>query len=107
MMQCFLLAVNHFKHYNTYTTDQIIRLIAAVQHLRYEIKQSFLRLCFMGGVWGWGKRSVCSCAELQSWQINLLFCFRAGISDIFITAATYLPILEGNFSFNVRKNSKF
>ena len=43
-MQCFLLAVNHFKHYNNYTTDQIISLNSAVQHLHYEIKQSFLRL---------------------------------------------------------------
>jgi len=49
MMQCFLLAVNYFKHYNNYTTDQIISLISAVQHLHYEINQSFLRLCFIGG----------------------------------------------------------
>ena len=48
-MQCFLLAVNHFKHYNNYTTDQIISLNSAVQRLHYEINQSFLRLCFMGG----------------------------------------------------------
>ena len=48
-MQCFLLAVNHFKHYNNYTTDQIISLNSAVQHLHYEINQFFLRLCFMGG----------------------------------------------------------
>ena len=48
-MQCFSLAVNHLKHYNNYTTDQIISLISAVQHLHYEIKQSFLKLCFMWG----------------------------------------------------------
>ena len=53
-MQCFSLAVNHLKHYNNYTTDQIISLMSAVQHLHYEIKQSFLKLCFMWGRGGGG-----------------------------------------------------
>ena len=39
---------------------------------------------------------------------RLICCFVLELVYLtFITAATYLPILEGDFSVNVRKNSKF
>ena len=102
MMQCFLLAVNHFKHYNDYTTDQIISLNSAVQNLHYEIKQSFLRLGGKGGRRGaFVLRQNCS-------RGKLICCFVLELVYLtFITAATYFPILEGDFSVNVRKISKF
>ena len=107
MMQCFSLAVNYFKHYNNYTTNQIISLISVVQHLHYEIEQSFLRLCFIGaggGRVGWEKKSVCCYVKLQSSNESAVLFLSL---SKFITAATDLPILEGYISVNVRKNSKF
>ena len=102
MMQCFLLAVNHFKHYNDYTTDQIISLNSAVQHLHYEIKQSFLRLGGKGG------RRRAFVLRQNCSRGKLICCFVLELVYLtFITAATYLPILEGDFSVNVRKISKF
>ena len=59
----------------------------------------------MGG-WGWGKRSVCSYAKLQSSNYSAVLFFEL-VYLTFITAATNLPILEGYFSVNERKNSKF
>ena len=54
-MQCFLLADNYFKHYNNYTTDQIISLISAVQHLHYEINSPSLDFILWGGRVGVGE----------------------------------------------------
>ena len=105
-MHCFLLAVNYSKHYNNSTTNQIISLISAVQHLHYEIEQSFLGLCFMGGRVGVGEEE---CLFLRKTAVIKLICCLVFelVYLTFITAATNLPILEGYFSVNERKNSKF
>ena len=105
MTQCFLLGVNYFKHYNNYTTDQIISLISAVQHLHYEINHSFLRLYFMEG--GGGGRGAFVLRQ-NCCRGKLICCFVLELVYLtFITAATYLPVLASDFSVNVRKNSKF
>ena len=105
-MHCFLLAVNYFKHYNNYTTNQIISLNSTVQHLHYEIEQSFRRLCFMEGGVGVGEEE---CLFLRKTAVIKLICCLVFelVYLTFITAATNLPILEGYFSVNERKNSKF
>ena len=109
IMQCFSLAVNHLKHYNNYTTDQIISLMSAVQHLHYEIKQSFLKLCFMWGRGGGGgERRGAFVLGRNCSRGKLICCFVLELVYLtFITVATYLPIRESDFSVNVRKNSKF
>ena len=102
-MQCFLLAVNYFKHYNNYTTNQIISLISAVQHLYYEIKNS-PSLDFFGGE-GDGKERL----FLGKTAVIKLICsivFEL-VSLSSLHAASNLSILKGYFSVNVRKNSKF
>ena len=107
-MHCFLLAVNYFKHYNNYRTDQIISLNSAVQHLHYEIEQSFLRLCFMGGGVGEGVGEEKCLFLPKTAVIKLICCLVFELVYLtFITAATNLPILEGYFSVNERTNSKF
>ena len=101
-MQCFLLAVNYFKHYNNYTTNQIISLISAVQHLFYEIKQSLLRFF-------WGEGDGEECLFLGKTAVIKLICCTV-FELVYLSplhAASNLSILEGYFSVYVRKNSKF
>ena len=103
MMQCFLLAVNYFKHYINYTTNQIISLISAVQHLYYEIKQTFLRFVF------WGKGDGEERLFLGKTAVIKLICCIV-FELVYLSslhAASNLSILKGYFSVNVRKNSKF
>ena len=59
-------------------------------------------------LWGAGEGEE-ECLFLRKTAvIKLICCFVFELAYLtFITAATNLPILEGYFSLNVRKNSKF